>query len=411
MKIFIAMSVGLFVALGAMISMANDEASIPTKEVFAFVRMYEYLDGPRLEAMGGKSSNLAWDDKGNMYFFSSFGYGAIRCCRTDGRIVTISGNDYWNPTEYLPEGPASSLGAPTGGRGYHYSYATGDIAVQGIPEDGEDKGCIYVSGGIKGFVRVFRNKAKGNRWWFERIAGAGKAKAPTKRGQSVVAKDVALGRVHYLQFDLDEKLWLFAKGAFFHYKDGELTCILGPDDYLGKGGPGPEKPCKEGYMGGDGSFYLGTYLTGEGYGATGTAVYRVTISPDEVIKVVPYARAQKRGVVLDGDAMTEASWHCGPHFAPGWNATRYQPANVLIVSANDEAALRRIVDGRTSTLCNDGEWRELVGKRTKTAPLWFHGWRIGPNSTGYQFYSGGDWAGECRLYRITGFDLSKPTVK
>jgi hypothetical protein len=285
--------------------------------------------------------------------------------------------------------------------------------VQGVPDEGEDQGCIYVSDPRDGVTRIFRNKAQGDRWWFERIAGAGEGKAPTKRGQSVRAKDVALGRARYLQLGLDGKLWIYASGSFLQYENGKLTCLLGPDDYLGKGGEGPRKPCTEGYLGGDGSFYLGTYHDGEGFGGKGVAVYRVRVSSG-TIRVEPYAKSQ-RGV-RDGDAMKEAGWHCGPHLVPGWNETRYQPPDVLIVSANDEAALRRIVGGRTSTLCMDGEWREVVGKGRHdeggvSRPLWFHAWRVGPDGTGWQVYSGGGWLHEYRLYRLTGIDLSRPTVK
>jgi hypothetical protein len=192
------------------------------------------------------------------------------------------------------------------------------------------------------------------------------------------------------------------------YENGRLTCLLGPGDYLGKGGDGPKAPCSEGYLAGDGSFYLGTYYDGEGYAGRGVAIYRVTIAGEE-IKVVPLAKHNKD--IKGGDALKEAGWFCGPHFAAGWNDSRYQPSNILLTSSHDEAALRRILDGRSSSLCNDGEWREVAGVRNRDTPSWFHMWRVGPNGTGYQIYSGGDWWSDQRLYRITGIDYGRPTVK
>ncbi len=387
---------------------AAEGGHVPRREHFAFLNVYEYLDGPRLEAMSGKSPNISWDDEGNMYFFSTLWYGAIRCIRTDGRVVTISGNDYWMPVLPLTEGPASALPHPAGGTAKNYSYPSGGIAVQGMPDQGADKGCIYVAAASGGVDRVFRNKDHGGRWWFQRIMGTGKAPVPRKRGTSVAAMDVALGWVSRLEIGRNGKLQVFAKGSFLEYENGQLVCLLGPDDYLGKGGEGPKAPCSEGYLGSDGSFYLGTYYDGEGYGGKGTAIYRVMVSSDG-IKVEPLAKSQ-RGV-QGGDAMTEAGWHCGPHLAAGWNEARYQPPGVLLTSSHDEAALRRIMDGRSAMLCNDGEWRELVGNRNRNTPLWFHMWRIGPNGTGYQIYSGGDWFSDQRLYRITGIDYARPTVR
>lgn len=109
---------------------ADPPTKAPQREHFAFCNLFEYLDGSKLEAMSGKSPNLAWDERGNIYFFATFWYGAIRCCIwTDGRIVTITGNDYWTPHLNLREGPASAFPPPTGGSWINYSYP-GGIAVR-----------------------------------------------------------------------------------------------------------------------------------------------------------------------------------------------------------------------------------------------------------------------------------------
>jgi len=380
----------------------------PKKELFAFVNQYEYLDGPRLEAMTGRAPKISWDEKGNLYFFPSYWYGAIRCIRTDGRIVPITGNDYWTLTLPLEEGPASTLGNPTGIRGFSYGIGTGCLAVQGAPIEGEEAGCVYVSHVHDGVVRVFRNKAKENRWWFERVAGGGKGGIPSKRGQSVAAKDVKLGQVGNLQVGRDGKLWIFVKGTFLQYENGKLTCLLGIEDYGAKGPKRkgqPEAPA-QGYIDGDGFFYMGTYFSGSGYGGKAPAIWRV--SPDGA-KVEPLAHSH--GSTRDGDAMKEAAWHCGPHFNFGRNDGRYQPPGILFTSCHDEAALRRIMGGRVSTLCKDGEWREIKGKGKKEAYVWFQTWQPGPDGASYEVDSGGDWRNDCRLYRITNIDYAKPTVK
>ena len=375
----------------------------PKKDLFAFINQYEYLDGPRLGAMTSRSPKLAWDEKGNMYFFASYWYGAVRCIRTDGRIVPIAGNDYWTLTLPLAEGPASALGNPTGIRGFSFGIPTGCIAVQGTPDEGGEAGSIYVSHMGDGVVRVFRNKAQGNRWWFERIAGGGKGKIPSKRGQSIAAKDVKLGQIGNLQIGLDGKLWVFTGGSFFRYENGKLACLLGPDDYVGQGGP--TKGCPQGHIGGDGSFYLGFYYYGGGGGAT---IWRVS---SDGAKREKFAGVAKRSV-RDGDIGTEAGWHCGPHFAPGRNHGLYQPADVFFTGSHDEGALRRIKGGRIASLSLDGEWREFVGKASrKKAPIWFQNWQIGPDGASYRTYAGGDWDNDNRMFRITGIDYAKPTAK
>jgi len=383
---------------------------VPQREHFAFCNCFEYLDGPRLEAMSGRSPNLAWDERGNIYFFATFWYGAIRCIRTDGRVVTIAGNDYWTPDLNLSEGPASAFPSPTGGSGTNFSYPSGGIAVQGAPDEGEDKGCIYVASHHGGIYRIFRNKSKNNRWWFAQAIGFGKAAVPRKRGETVAAKSVNLSYVSNLQIGLNGRLQLFVKGSFLEYHDGKLTCLLGPEDYVGKAdNGGPRQSCSEGYLAGDGSFYLGTYYDGEGYGSRGVAIYRAKLA-NGIVKVEPVAKAQS-SQPRDGNALTEAGWFCGPHFAFGRNEARYQPPNVVFTSSHDEATLRRILDGRSATLCSDGQWREVTKGDPKTTPWWFHMCRIGPDGTFYQIYRGGDWGTDQRMYRITGIDSTRPTAK
>jgi hypothetical protein len=95
------------------------------------------------------------------------------------------------------------------------------------------------------------------------------------------------------------------------------------------------------------------------------------------------------------------------------NDVRYQPADVIFTSSHDEYSLRRVRDGRVSTFCRDGEWRELADKvqTYKQAALWFRNWCPGPGGTAYLTYTGAlTGGGGIRTWRITGIDASKPTT-
>jgi len=78
----------------------------------------------------------------------------------------------------------------------------------------------------------------------------------------------------------------------------------------------------------------------------------------------------------------------------------------VLTSAHDEDFARRIQNGRTSVLCEDGEWREFTKEQRKGA-VNACGMTIGPNGTIY--HSGRHWV-DNRLWRYTGFDFGKPTV-
>ena len=379
----------------------------PKREHFAFINQLGYLDGPRREAQAGKVPRLGVDAKGDLYFFSAHFYGALRWIQPDGRIVTISGNDYWNSDIKLAEGPASCLGNPYGIRGVSFGLPTGTLVVEGVPDEGAEKGCIYTTDPYKNVVRVFRNKDKEDRWWFERVAGGGKAPTPAKRGEAVAAKEVGFQRMPRLQHDKDGKLVVFVDSGFYHLEHGKLTCLLGPADYGAKGPKNTKTkkvvPVLEGFMGGDGSFYLGYYYSGGGGdGAAIAAIWRV--SPDGT-RVEPYARDTKKGLTMEDGPALSAGFACGPHM---WmiNNARYQPPDILFTSAHDESMLRRVRDGRVSSLCKDGEWREL-GNRAKERFVGALTWSIGPNGTVYQTQHS---FRDIRTWLVTGIDFDKPTV-
>lgn len=388
-----------------------DEPKPIAKEHFAFTRTMEYLDGPRREAMAGRDTRSAFDDRGNVYFYSGFGWGAIRCIRTDGRVVTITGNDYFTSDHNLAEGPASAFGNPTGVRGFSFGIPSGWMVAVGVPDEGEDKGCLYASDPHGGVARIFRNKAKGNRWWFERIIGGGAAKAPTKRGAIVGAKDVGFQRITNVQLDKERRLCIIGDGSVFVYADGKLNCLLGPNDYTPFGPKAsdgkPEIPA-QGFIGGDGSIYLCTYYNGSGYAGKGPSIWRIS---SDATKVEPIVRdnSPKFGVGKGGDAMTEATWNCGPHLSPNRNGDVHQPAGTIFPSTHDEDTVRRVMNGRVSILCADGEWRENPARDT---PVLHAGaqWHFGPKGMLVRTYSGGDFELDNRMWFYRSVDWARPTL-
>lgn len=380
-----------------------------TKEHFAFAGQQGYLDGPRREAFAGRDARPAFDDQGNIYFFTAFGWGAIRCIRTDGQIVTVTGNDYFTSDLKLVSGPASAFGNPAGVRGFSFGTPSGWLAVAGTPDEGEDKGCIYASDPHAGVARIFRNRDKGNRWWFERIVGGGKERAPRKRGGVVDAREIGLRSVAGLQLNKDKKLCVLGDGSFLEYDGGKLTCLLGPEDY-GTSGPrqknGEAAGPSEGFIGGDGSFYLSFYYSGYTTGSGGTAsIWRASADGG---KMEPFAK-DNHNSHRDGDAMKDAGWHCGPHLCPHRNNIMFQPPGVVFTSTHDEDNIRRIRNGRVATLCVDGEWRENPGRGTPPVKAG-NQWYVAPDCAAVRSYSGGDFEWDCRMWMLRNIDWNKSTI-
>jgi hypothetical protein len=89
---------------------------------------------------------------------------------------------------------------------------------------------------------------------------------------------------------------------------------------------------------------------------------------------------------------------------------KFLPPDCLFPGSADESDARRIRDGRASTLCKDGEWREVVTGTTgpeSSLNGYFRGWCPGPNGTAYTFYVAGN---EIRVFKLSGIDWNKPTV-
>jgi len=221
-----------------------------------------------------------------------------------------------------------------------------------------------------------------------------------------------------MYFQSDGMMWLYDD------EKGTLTCVLSTSDYAGKPEIGNDKsgkplgPAEHIVITPDGSFYLNWYS------ATYPKGVLAKISPDR--KTVRRV-AQDIGDVnkrWDGDAMKDIAFFGGPLLGSAW------PPDVVVVGAVDDCQLRRFKDGRVSTLCKDGNWREFPTKQASTgpqygayavcppdkAPLWGRSIMPYPLKSAddrehyfLQIYQGGG-DDHNRWWRIGPVDFSKPTV-
>ncbi|MBA4386814.1 MAG: hypothetical protein C0404_02465 [Verrucomicrobia bacterium] len=338
----------------------------PKREHYAFGNIAECYNGPKKQALTSKCSG-APDEAGNVFIRDFVSYGTIRCITTDGQVIPISGNDYWTPPTGEKEGPAYMLAlGPAGGFG---GYVGGGVVAHGRPLEGGEKGAIYVSD-----KKIYKNKD--GLWWFKTI--------PELQGLVQIGKD--------------GKVYVSRGGECFRYEDGKLTKLLDRKDYAGKvgltgNGAWPESTW---LMGNDGSFYLQRSVEGP----------ITRIWPDKQ-RVENYVVNLAPNSWWDGPA-TKSGWYCGPMIDVCKTDQRYLPPGVLIIHTADEHCVRRVRDGRVSTLYPDGEWRENPGKKDGGGALnWFRAFSSAPNGTAFQTYSSHE---DIRTYRVTGIDWAKATV-
>jgi hypothetical protein len=354
-----------------------------------------HLDGPRLEAMtpGRPGAGLS-DEAGNVFF-------GLRVLNNETGVITTIGDDYWQTNFKLAEGPLSAFYSY---EPYQVDGATFCRFVYGTPlEEGDEKGekgGIYFADFWDGEVKkVFRNPEKDNRWWFKLVAGGGKGAPPQRKGESIPALEADLHGVMMLQVMPDDRLIVFRAGAFYELRDDKLVCLLGGDDH--KSG----KPLL-GVMGGDGVFYLGYYYGG----LKGVAADILRVLPDGTVE--PYVHGRFGGH-RDGDGM-HTGYFCGPHFWAYMHNYKFLPKDTLFLCAHDDAYLRRARNGRVSTLCRGGEWREMIREDAKKAGLhWFRWLRgnqcpaPGPNGTSVTPMVA---ISRYIMFRVSGIDYDKPVI-
>lgn len=375
-------------------------ATGPTVEHFAWSPAGTlYLDGPALQALSPVRSGCGVsDDAGNVWLgTNSLGpYPGPRCIlRGSGQVWLAFGDDYWNTDFGLEEGPGSAFCNQGQAEGFEQSSVT--AFVFGSPLEGGDKGCFYFTDG-RTVKKVWKNPDKGGRWWFKVIVASKGKHSPRSKGQSLPALEAGFS-IKCLQVMPDGRLIVFGEGGFYEYRQGTLVCLLGFDDYKDKGPRsakgGPEMPT-QGILGGDGVFYVGTYFSGSGYSGRGPAVWRIS---SDAKQVEPYVQNRGKG---DGAGMT-TGYFCGPHIWSSMHNYRYIPPDCIFLMAHDDAWIRRVRNGRVSTLCADGEWRELDDYKKGLRN--FRWWAPGPGGTATAV---ADTVSKFLVFRVSGIDYGKP---
>jgi hypothetical protein len=383
------------------------EKTAPKREHFVFASDIEYLDGANLEALGsGKGGLPTTDSEGNMYLVCKYSTCRIRCIRADGRVETIAGDDRWPGNLNLQEGPAAYMpNRFNGPRAGDYSIPGALLTIYGLPLKGEEHGRIYFHWDGGAPYRIFKNKEKGDRWWFRQIGAPGKAKPPTTVGQSAKLDELDLTDARIADGLL---AW---QGNIYKFNEpkGEITCEFTLADYESKAkellGRTDKKlgPPEHYVRTEDGSVYLcyfwNTYPLGE--------IFRMSPDRKQFEHIVSDASQKLKGTGVgagrNGPGLT-TTCHCGP-------ADISFSGNILFLHSIDSSVVRRWVGGRTSSLCFDGEWREIPGKGSAGVIMAKH-YQPGQHGANYIYitYPGEENNQDSRVYRIGPFDFTKPTV-
>lgn len=394
--------------------------SRPVVEHYALTEADGYLDGPRREAMGPARKGFAVDSASNIYFFAANAMSGVRVVRADnGMVETISGDHCWGSALPIDEGPAAFIG---NSQLFRAGFGTQGpaIAVHGVPIRGGDGDFILLTSGEGSgrnncVYRIWRNKDKNNRWWFKVLLGRGTTRPAGVVGQSVKVAEATFGGMPDFGPGVNGEIYFRDRGNFFKYDDvnATLTCVLAWDDYADKvrtiagtktehGRPEPNTIIHAE----DGSFfvnfYRGTYPIG----------WVFKISADRQ-KVEPLAK-DAGNKYHDGHGM-KSHYFGGPLFSG------YRRGGNVFMTAIDDGWVRRLKDGRVSTLCRDGEWREFrkpgdtgtpEGEIEKVvdnkAPYWGRSGVWGGDDYFYIYYLCG--AGSGRIWRISPIDFNKPTL-
>ncbi len=270
--------------------------------------------------------------------------------------------------------------------------------------EGQPAGYLLVPCGNRVW-RVWRNPEKAGRWW---------AKALTK------TRFAGNPSIHTRRRNGKTEVILYHRGDAWLWDEGkdELKPILSAKDYMShevwktirreRVGQPPKRfaPLN------DGSFLLAPYEESYPVGAV------VHVSADG--KEAKLLCKNARGNVdrdWDGDALTEVAFFGGPLLVD------VVEENIVLFTAIDDALLRRLRNGRVSTLCKDGEWREFPTKSAahysnapypyekcpaNKAPNWGRGYVVGPGGYFYQLYCMG--GGDAWVWRVGPIDWAKPSV-
>lgn len=357
------------------------------------------------------------DADGHLYLQDWFGT-SIRCARLDGMLVTIVGDNFYSGDLELQEGPASCLPA-LDSPAQHFGSTVRTLAVRGSPWQGEEKGAIYLLGGRRSgnagkIYKVWRNPTQNNRWWFRHVGGGGKRPLPTREGESLPALEAALDPAVRFAADLGgaDQLYLNNAGSAYRFdvRTGTLTCVLSYDSYRDKvrnRKNSPLGPAEEIVIADDGTAYLNYYRASY----PGGMIWRVSPDRRQVELIVSYGEGNAPGDRrrFDGSALG-SYWFGGPQM------NGYQPPHLVLAGAVDDRWLRRYHNGRISTLCPDGEWREFATRGDALKPPHLYagfgtnGWAMYRNSPYVYRTYGSTSDGANTIIRFGPVDWHKPTV-
>jgi hypothetical protein len=335
----------------------------------------------------------------------------------DGIVETIAGDDRWPGNLKLSEGPAAYFPAyGMGPQAGDYSIPGAIITVSGLPLKGEEHGCIYFSWPNESPFKIYKSKEKGGRWWFKRIGTPGKSKPPAKAGEVAKLEETDLTGAKIGNGFI---VW---NGNVYEFDEAkmEMKCLFTLDEYISRvesvitNWPGkrpgvsigaPEHVARTS----DGNFFLiyfwKTYPGGN--------VFKISSNGKQFEHIVKDVSDELKGKGVganyDGHGLA-TTWHCGP-------ADISTCGNVLFLHSIDSVAVRRWMNGRVSTLCYDGEWRENPkgrGARGGVAVMAKHyqpGQGNPTNNYIYITYPGEENGGDRRVYRFGPVDFTKPTLE
>lgn len=291
----------------------------------AFTGVVEWLDGPAREGMGrqmGGSSlqgclrGMQSDKAGNLYMCDMTS-GMIRALRKrDGMLLTLSGNGH------------ITAGRPPEKEGPAYRLCLDQLVyIAAVGEPLEGKGSLYLA--TEGQVlRLFRDEARGGRWWYERAAGGGKTNI-TAPGE-YAATDVRLSEPRVLATE-DGRIGVMRphdKGQLlFWLKDGKLIPAY-DENLIAASAPGGKFFCYG--IDGKGNFVGSNHGWGDG------ATHVVVVAPD--------------GKTVKAHRMP---------FPVSWGVYPDCKRENWFVKGGDHYTITRVTpDGTTATLKADGSWHE-----------------------------------------------------
>jgi hypothetical protein len=297
-----------------------------------------YLDGPAKGAMF-QGTNITKDKDGNIYVADGTRIRVI----SKGRVWTLAGNGIRG----FRDGRADEAMFNTGGRGYSYC----NIRI-------DSRGNIYIPDGYNNRIRKIFKKNHVI-WWVETYAGGGEF--ILKPGQSSKAKEIAVSNPVSLAVDIFDNVWtegfsgiykITPSGKTFCYKNVAGNVVNMQADKIGN----VYLLVRENWA----SHYW--KVTQDG------AMERIAGLTEKEINQL---KKEKMPLHVDGSALTSTFW--------SHSTFAVAPDGKEIYGGNgDEHVVRRVKDGTSMTLFNDG-WRVEHNDRRNG---WFLGGPILMDSDG-----------------------------